>query len=148
MRALLQRTARARVTVADREVAAIGPGLTVFVCAMQDDDISAVQVLATKIASLRIFNDAAGKMNRSLIDTGGQCLLVSQFTLAADTAKGRRPSYVTAALPAVGKQLYECLAADLAQTGIKVSTGIFGATMQVELVNDGPVTIWLDSSCR
>ena len=113
---------------------------------MAGDEAAAGTALAAKIARLRIFRDEAGKMNRSLLDTGGAALVVSQFTLAADTARGNRPGFSTAAPPAEGERLYEAFAADLAALGIPVQTGRFGADMAVGLVNDGPVTIWLDTA--
>ena len=146
MRALVQRVSRAEVTVADAPVAGIGPGLLVLVCDMAGDSAADGTALAAKIAKLRIFRDAAGKMNLSLLDTGGAALVVSQFTLAADTARGNRPGFSTAAPPAEGERLYEAFAADLAALGVPVQTGRFGADMAVGLVNDGPVTIWIDTA--
>lgn len=146
MRALVQRVSRAEVTVADEPVAGIGPGLLVLVCAMAGDSAADGTALAAKIAKLRIFRDAAGKMNLSLLDTGGEALVVSQFTLAADTARGNRPGFSTVAPPAEGERLYEAFAADLAALGVPVQTGRFGADMAVGLVNDGPVTIWIDTA--
>lgn len=122
-----------------------GPGLMVLVCAMQEDDEASAQRLATKISKLRIFKDDAGKMNRSVLDISGSALVISQFTLAADTSRGNRPGFSEAASPELGKHLYEVFAAKLSSLGIPTETGQFGADMAVELVNDGPVTIWVES---
>lgn len=145
MRALLQRVSRTSVTVEGQIVGRTGPGLLVLACAMKGDDAATAEKLAARIARLRIFRDAAGKMNRSVTDVGGGCLVVSQFTLAADSSSGNRPGFSAAAAPEDGRRLYEHLAASLRQLGLPVETGTFGAEMQVELLNDGPVTIWLDS---
>ena len=144
MRALVQRVQSASVTVDSAITGQIGPGLLVLVCAMQGDTDDLAPWLAQKIARLRIFEDEAGKMNRSLLDTGGSALIVSQFTLAADT-RGNRPGFSRAAPPDRGRDLYEKFSAALAATGVPVANGIFGADMKVALVNDGPVTIWLDT---
>jgi D-tyrosyl-tRNA(Tyr) deacylase len=144
MRALVQRVSEARVSVEGAVLGEIGPGLLVLVCAMQGDTEAEAGKLAAKLARLRIFADAAGRMNRSLLDTGGAALVVSQFTLAADTARGNRPGFSAAADPAEGERLYAHAAAALAREGVPVATGRFGADMQVALVNDGPVTIWLE----
>lgn len=144
MRALVQRVQSASVTVDSEISGQIGPGLLVLVCAMQDDTDDLADWLAQKIAKLRIFQDDAGKMNRSLLDIGGSALVVSQFTLAADT-KGNRPGFSRAAPPERGRDLYEKFSAALNASGIPVANGIFGADMKVALVNDGPVTIWLDT---
>ncbi|MBS0564241.1 MAG: D-tyrosyl-tRNA(Tyr) deacylase [Proteobacteria bacterium] len=144
MRALVQRVREARVTVGGQEAGAIGPGLLILVCAMTGDDEGRAEALAARIARLRIFRDEAGKMNRSLLDTGGAALVVSQFTLAADTSRGNRPGFSAAAPPDVGERLYLHFAAALRGRGIAVETGRFGADMDVALVNQGPVTIWLD----
>ena len=144
MRALLQRVSTASVSVAGEEIGRTGPGLLILVCAMQGDTEAQADQLAAKIAKLRIFPDAAGKMNLSLRDTGGGALVVSQFTLAADTARGNRPGFSTAAAPAEGERLYEYFAGRMRAEGIATETGRFGADMQVALVNDGPVTIWMD----
>lgn len=144
MRALVQRVQSASVTVDSEISGQIGPGLLVLVCAMQDDTDDLADWLAQKIAKLRIFPDDAGKMNRSLLDIGGSALVVSQFTLAADT-KGNRPGFSRAAPPDRGRDLYEKFSAALNASGIPVANGIFGADMKVALVNDGPVTIWLDT---
>jgi D-tyrosyl-tRNA(Tyr) deacylase len=144
VRALVQRVSEAAVRVDGETVGAIGPGLLILVCAMQGDDDARPGPLAEKIAKLRIFRDEAGKMNRSLRDTGGAALVVSQFTLAADTSRGNRPGFSAAAPPAEGERLYEAFADALAAQGIPVARGRFGADMKVSLVNDGPVTIWVE----
>ncbi|MFV0513304.1 MAG: D-aminoacyl-tRNA deacylase [Jhaorihella sp.] len=144
MRALIQRVARASVAVDGETIGRTGAGLLVLVCAMQGDSEAQAAQLAARIARLRIFRDGAGKMNRSLLDTGGGALVVSQFTLAADTSRGNRPGFSAAAPPDTGERLYSHFAAQLAAQGIAVETGRFGADMAVELVNDGPVTIWME----
>lgn len=144
MRALVQRVLSASVTVNNEIAGQIGPGLLVLVCAMQDDTDEITGWLAQKVAKLRIFQDDDGKMNRSLLDIGGAALVVSQFTLAADT-KGNRPGFSRAAPPERGRELYEKFSVALAASGVPVANGIFGADMKVALVNDGPVTIWLDT---
>jgi D-tyrosyl-tRNA(Tyr) deacylase len=147
VRALLQRVARASVSTGGTEIASIGPGLVVFLGVGQDDDGAAADALAAKVAELRIFRDVDGRTNRSLLDTGGRALVVSQFTLYADTSRGRRPGFTDAAEPALAEQLYQRFAAALRDAGVRdVQTGSFGAEMAVELVNDGPFTIWLDSA--
>lgn len=148
MRALVQRVAEAEVTVAGRSTGRIGPGLLVLVCAMQGDDAAAAEKLAARVARLRIFRDAADKMNLSVQDIGGAVLVVSQFTLAADTRTGNRPGFSTAAPPTEGERLYLHFAQALRDLGLPVETGEFGADMRVALVNDGPVTIWMDSADR
>jgi D-aminoacyl-tRNA deacylase len=145
MRALLQRVSHASVTVDGKVVGQIGQGLLVLLGVGQDDSEIEVKTLADKIVQLRIFGDDEGKMNRSLLDTGGEVLVVSQFTLYADTRKGRRPSFTDAAPPAIAEPLVERFKDTIAAYGLKVAGGIFGAHMDVELLNDGPVTIWLDS---
>lgn len=144
MRALVQRVSEARVIVADKVAGQIGPGLLVLVCAMRGDTDEKSEWLARKVANLRIFADEAGRMNRSLVDTGGAALIVSQFTLAAET-KGNRPGFSSAAEPGEGERLYEHFCAAIASHGVPTATGIFAAKMRVALVNDGPVTVWLDS---
>ncbi len=144
MRALIQRVSRASVTVDGKVIGKTGPGLLVLVCAMAGDTEAQADQLAAKIAKLRIFKDDAGKMNRSVRDIGGGALVVSQFTLAADTSRGNRPGFSAAAPPAEGERLYEYFAAKLTEQGVPVETGRFGADMAVELVNDGPVTIWME----
>lgn len=148
MRALVQRVAEASVEVEGAIVGRTGPGLLVLVCAMQGDDDSSADKLAVRTAKLRIFRDEGGRMNRSLLDIGGGALVVSQFTLAADTRTGNRPGFSAAAAPEDGRRLYERFAESLAAQGIAVQTGRFGAEMAVHLVNDGPVTIWLDTADR
>lgn len=148
MRALIQRVTEARVSIDGDSVGAIGQGLMVLVCAMQGDPDDAPAKLAARIAKLRIFRDEAGKMNRSVSDIGGAVLVVSQFTLAADTRTGNRPGFSSAEAPARGEALYLRFADSLRALGLPVETGRFGADMQVALVNDGPVTIWMDSSDR
>lgn len=145
MRALIQRVSEASVTVDGAVIGQIGPGLLILVCAMQGDGDAEAAKLAAKIPKLRIFRDDAGRMNRSLADTGGAALVVSQFTLAADTSRGNRPGFSAAAAPEDGERLYDRFAADLSDQGVTVQTGRFGADMAVALVNDGPVTIWIDS---
>ncbi len=145
MRALIQRVSEARVTVAGRETGRIGEGLLILVCAMEGDDAARAEALAAKIAKLRIFKDAAGKMNRSLADTGGAALVVSQFTLAADTSRGNRPGFSAAARPEEGERLYLHFSEALRGLGVSVANGAFGADMDVALVNQGPVTIWLEA---
>ncbi|WP_102108242.1 D-aminoacyl-tRNA deacylase [Oceaniglobus roseus] len=144
MRALLQRVSEASVSVAGEVVGQTGPGLLILVCAMEGDTAKQAGALAAKAAKLRIFRDEAGKMNRSLLDCGGGALVVSQFTLAADTSRGNRPGFSAAARPEVGEALYLALAEALRELGVRVATGRFGADMAVALVNDGPVTIWLE----
>jgi D-tyrosyl-tRNA(Tyr) deacylase len=149
MRALVQRVTEATVTVGGRNVGAIGPGLLVLVGATADDTVEDRDWLARKIVQLRIFDDESGVMNRPVSDTGGGVLAVSQFTLYASTRKGNRPSYAAAARPEVAQPQFEAFVASLAAAlGKTVPTGIFGAHMSVQLVNDGPVTIWLDSRAR
>jgi D-aminoacyl-tRNA deacylase len=145
MRALLQRVSRASVTVDEQVVGQIGQGLLVFLGIGQEDSEAQIKPLADKIVHLRIFEDAAGKMNLSLLDIGGEVLVVSQFTLYADARKGRRPSFTDAAPPAIAEPLVERFKAALASHSIPVAGGVFGAHMDVALINDGPVTIWLDS---
>ncbi len=145
MRALVQRVTHARVEVDGDLVGQTGPGLLILICAMQGDTDAQADAMAAKIAKLRIFKDDAGKMNRSLLDIQGSALVVSQFTLAADTSSGNRPGFSTAAPPAEGERLYRHFTAALSVLGPKVETGRFGADMAVTLVNDGPVTIWLDN---
>ena len=147
MRALIQRVSEARVTIDGRVAGEIGPGLLVLVCAMQNDAEGQSLWLARKIVNLRIFRDMAGKMNKSLLDVGGSVLVVSQFTLAAET-KGNRPGFSTAAPPDLGRKLYEHFSEQLRGHGLTVANGEFGADMKVSLVNDGPVTIWLDTEDR
>ena len=141
----MQRVTRASVTVEGRITGEIAAGLLVLICAMQGDTEAEADKLAAKIAKLRIFKDAAGKMNLSVRDSGGAALVVSQFTLAADL-RGNRPGFSYAAAPADGNRLYEHFAAQIEAHGIPVQKGIFGADMDVSLNNDGPVTIWMDTA--
>ena len=141
MQALIQRVSDARVTVDGRVTGAIGPGLLVLLCAERGDDRAVADRLLAKLLKLRIFSDAAGKMNLSVQDVGGGLLIVSQFTLAADTAGGNRPSFTNAAPPELGRHLYEHFVAQARAAHPEVATGEFAADMQVALVNDGPVTI-------
>jgi D-aminoacyl-tRNA deacylase len=145
MRAVVQRVTRAQVTVADQIIGQIGGGLVILLGVEQGDGEPDAQQLADKIIQLRIFDDADGKMNLSLTDVRGSMLVVSQFTLLGDCRKGRRPSFIQAAAPELAEQLYETFVAAVGAQGIPVATGKFRATMQVELVNDGPVTLLLDS---
>ncbi len=145
MRALIQRVSEASVAVDGDVIGQIGPGLLILICAMADDPPEAAGKMASKIAKLRIFPDDAGRMNRSLLDMGGVALVVSQFTLAADTSRGNRPGFSTAAPPEDGAKRVEAFAGALATLGIPVETCRFGADMKVALINDGPVTIWMDS---
>ena len=145
MRALIQRVSSASVAVDRRVAGEIGRGFLVLVCVMQGDSENESIWLARKVANLRIFEDDAGRMNRSLLDVGGSALVVSQFTLAAET-KGNRPGFSSAAPPAEGQRLYEHFSAALAGHGVPVANGVFGADMDVSLVNHGPVTIWLDTA--
>lgn len=148
MRALIQRVTEASVEVEGQIVGQTGPGLLILVCAMRGDDETAADKLAARIAKLRIFHDENGKMNRSLLDIGGGALVVSQFTLAADTRSGNRPGFSTAAAPEDGRRLYEYFSDSLRSQGIATDNGRFGAEMKVRLLNDGPVTIWMDSADR
>jgi D-tyrosyl-tRNA(Tyr) deacylase len=145
MRAVVQRVSRASVSVDGVVRGACGSGLLVFLGVAVGDDAATAARLAGKVARLRVFPDEAGRFDRSLLDTGGGALVVSQFTLLADTAKGNRPSFTRAAAPAVAEPLVEAFADALRVEGMPVATGVFGAQMQVELVNDGPVTIVLDA---
>jgi D-tyrosyl-tRNA(Tyr) deacylase len=148
MRALLQRTTGARVRVEGEVVGEIGPGLLILVGVGPDDTEGLADDLARKTAELRIFRDDEGRTNRSLLDVGGEALVVSQFTLFADTRRGRRPGFTGAASPDRAASLVERFAATLGGLGIIVAQGRFGAEMAVELVNDGPFTIWLDTADR
>jgi len=145
MRALLQRVSRASVTVDGKVVGKIGRGLLVLLGVGVGNGEAQVKFLADKIVHLRIFGDDEGKMNRSLLDTGGEVLVVSQFTLYADMRRGRRPSFTNAAPPSIAEPLVERFKDAIAAYGLTVADGVFGAYMEVELLNDGPVTIWLDS---
>ena len=146
MRLLLQRVTRASVAVDGDVVGRIGPGLVVLVGVGHGDDAALAESMAGRVADLRIFRDDEGKTNRSLMDVEGDALVISQFTLYGDTRKGRRPSFLDAAPPALGEALYLRFADALAARGVTVAKGIFGAEMEVDLVNDGPMTIWLDTA--
>lgn len=145
MRAVVQRVSSARVEVAGKPVGSIGTGLLAFVGVARDDVDDDARITASKIAGLRVFNDDDGAMNRSLLDVGGGVLAVSQFTLYGDVRKGRRPSFVDAAPGETARPLFDRVVELLRRDGIAVETGVFGASMQVFLTNDGPVTILIDS---
>lgn len=145
MRAVVQRTTKASVTIDDTVKGSIGPGLVVLLGIHADDSQKEIQWLAEKIIHLRIFEDKEGKMNRSLADTGGEMLIVSQFTLYGDCRKGRRPGYSAAARPTIAEPLYQRFIQEVESHGITTASGTFQAYMQVDLVNDGPVTLLLDS---
>ena len=146
MRALLQRVSRASVEVDGQIIGSCTTGLLILICAMDGDTTAEADQLINKITKLRIFNDDAGKMNKSIMETSGSALVISQFTLAVDTKRGNRPGFSNAAPPDEGLALYEYFAAGLARAGVPVETGQFGADMQVSLINDGPVPIWLDTA--
>jgi len=141
---LLQRVSRAEVRVGDRVTGRIGKGFLLFVGMTHTDGAEQVEWMAEKVSGLRLFSDADDKMNLALADVGGEVLVVSQFTLYGDSVKGRRPSFIDAARPDTAIPLYESFVALLRAKGLKVETGEFGAMMDVELVNDGPVTLWLE----
>lgn len=146
MRALLQRVSRAAVRVEDETVASIGPGLLILLGVGHADSEAIADSLARRVSELRIFEDDEGRTNRSITDVGGAALVVSQFTLYADTSRGRRPGFTNAAAPDVADRMYQRFASTLRDAGVDdVQTGRFGAEMDVELVNDGPFTIWLDT---
>jgi D-tyrosyl-tRNA(Tyr) deacylase len=145
MRALVQRVSEARVSVDGRVTGEIAGGLVIFICAVVADSATEAELLARKIAKLRIFRDDEDRMNRAISDAGGSALVVSQFTLAADLSRGNRPGFSRAAPPELGRELYERFCVLLGDEGITVATGEFGADMAVSLINDGPVTIWMDS---
>jgi len=145
MRLLIQRASRASVSVDGRTVSSIGPGLMILVGVGRGDGGEQVDPLADKVVGLRIFRDEAGKTNLAIGDVGGEALVISQFTLYADTRKGRRPSFVRAADPAVAQDLVEAFARAVEARGVRVGRGEFGAEMEVELVNDGPFTMWLEA---
>jgi len=148
MRALLQRASRAEVRAGDEVLGRIGPGLVVLLGVGPSDDEAAADALARQVAELRIFRDDEGRTNRSLRDVAGAALVVSQFTLFADTRRGRRPGFTGAASPDLAERLYLRFAEALRRLGVEVATGRFGAEMTVELINDGPFTIWLDTAER
>ena len=145
MRLVLQRVSSGKVIVDGEAIATIGPGLVILLGIAPGDGEAQARTLAEKIAHLRIFEDEVGKMNRSLLDTGGEAIVVSQFTLYADTHKGRRPSFTGAALPETARPLVECFVKMLREYGVRTQTGEFGAHMLVEIANDGPVTIVLEA---
>jgi D-tyrosyl-tRNA(Tyr) deacylase len=145
MRAVVQRVRAARVLVDDRVVGAVGVGLCVLLGVARTDGVTEAERLAQRVARLRIFENAEGKFDRSVLDVGGAALVVSQFTLIADTAKGNRPSFSEAARPEDAEPLYEAFCAALARDGLGVARGVFGARMLVEIENDGPVTIVLET---
>jgi|ERR1700730_8641311 D-aminoacyl-tRNA deacylase len=144
MRALVQRVTRASVTVDSSVAGEIGAGLCVLVGVTHSDDAPVAAKLAAKVANLRVFDDDAGVMNRSLLETRGSALVISQFTLYGDTVRGRRPSWVAAARPEQAAPLVDAFVSELGALGVPVATGVFGADMQVALVNDGPVTLLLE----
>jgi len=144
MRLVIQRVRSGRVSVAGKEIAAIGRGLVILAGVGPDDSETQARLLAEKVAHLRIFDDEQGKMNRSILDVGGEAILVSQFTLYADTRKGRRPSFTDAAPPELARPLVDRLADLLREQGVPTQTGEFGAVMLVEIANDGPVTIYME----
>ena len=148
MRALLQRVSRAEVRVGGAAVGSIGPGVLVLLGVGHGDDEATADALARQICELRIFEDAEGRTNRSLLDVDGEALIVSQFTLYADTRRGRRPGFTNAATPALARVLWLRVAAGIEVQGVPTQLGEFGAEMAVELVNDGPFTIWLDTADR
>ena len=148
MRALLQRVSRAAVRVDDKEIGAIGPGLLVLLGVGRSDEEATAEALARRVVELRIFADDEGRTNRSLLDIGGSALVVSQFTLYADTRRGRRPGFTDAALPELAIPCYERFYAAVEAAGVRVARGRFGSKMAVELINDGPFTIWLDTAER
>ena len=148
MRALLQRASEASVRIGDEVVASIGAGLVILVGVSRDDDPGIADALARRVTELRIFRDGDGRTNLSLTDVRGEVLVVSQFTLFADTSRGRRPGFTDAAPPEQAQRLYERFVAALREHDVRVETGRFGAEMAVSLVNDGPFTIWLDSEAR
>lgn len=148
MRALIQRVKKGAVYVDDRKLGEIGKGFVILLGVGREDEAEDLDYLVDKIVNLRVFSDENGKMNLSLLDIGGEALVVSQFTLYADCRRGRRPSFTRAAPPEKGKEMYEAFIERIREKGVKVETGEFGAMMLVEIHNDGPVTILLDSEDR
>ena len=146
MKIVAQRVSRSSVTAFGKTIAEIGPGMCILVGVAPDDTEREAVWTADRITDLRVFEDEAGKMNKSLLETGGEALVISQFTLYADCRKGRRPSFSGVALPDAAKALYEALVKRMSERGIVVRTGIFGADMRVEIINEGPVTIILDTA--
>jgi len=145
MRLLIQRASRASVSVDGRVLSSIGPGLVILVGVGAGDDASQVEPLADKVVGLRIFRDEAGKTNLAIGDVAGEALVISQFTLYADTSKGRRPSFIRAAEPTIAEAIVEAFAAAVEARGVRVGRGEFGVEMEVEFVNDGPFTMWLEA---
>jgi len=145
MRALIQRVSQANVKIDEKIISEIKQGLLVLVCAMADDTEIEAEQMASKISKIRIFNDENGKMNNSIKDINGEALVVSQFTLAADTSRGNRPGFSYAAHPEKGEKLYEYFTTKLQDMDINCKMGVFGGDMEVSLINDGPTTIWLDN---
>ena len=145
VRALIQRVSEANVKINNELISEIDRGLLILICAMTGDSNSDVEQMALKISKIRIFNDDKGKMNKSVLDIGGEALVVSQFTLAADTSRGNRPGFSYAAPPDEGRRLYEKFVEELIKVGVKSKKGRFGENMKVSLINDGPTTIWIDS---
>src|SRR5215468_8278173 len=148
MRAVIQRVSKARVVIEGQEYSQIGQGILVLLGVEKEDGVEDAQMLARRIVELRIFEDEAGKMNRSITEAGGQILAVSQFTLLGDCRRGRRPSFDPAAPPDIARELYQKFVDQIAALGITVATGVFQAMMDVELTNQGPVTFILDSRKR
>ena len=146
MRAVIQRVKAASVTVEGQVISEIGKGLLIFLGIAQEDTVADIDYMASKIANLRIFEDTEGRMNLSVLDIGGEGLVVSQFTLYGDSRKGRRPSFIAAARPEKADPLYQAFMDEISRLGVPVKAGIFQAMMEVELINDGPVTLILDSS--
>ena len=146
MKAVVQRVDRASVTVESDRVGSVGLGLMVLLCVEDGDGDAEIDLFAGKIARMRIFSDDEGKMNRSVLDIGGSVLAISQFTLAADWRRGNRPSFSGAAAPEKAEELYGRFCDRLRELGVPVETGVFAAHMSVDLINDGPVTIWMDST--
>ena len=145
MRALIQRVSQANVKIDEKIISEIKQGLLVLVCAMADDTEIEAEQMASKISKIRIFNDENGKMNKSIKDINGEALVVSQFTLAADTSRGNRPGFSYAAHPEKGEKLYDFFANKLQEMDIKTKKGVFGGNMKVSIINDGPTTIWIDN---
>ena len=145
MRALIQRVTQASVSINNNIISEIKQGLLILICAMSDDNEADAEKMASKITKIRIFNDEEGKLNKSITDINGEALVVSQFTLAADTSRGNRPGFSYAAHPEKGEKLYEYFTQQLQNQKIICKKGVFGGDMKVSLVNDGPITIWLDN---
>ena len=146
MRALIQRVTKASVSINEELLSETNKGLLILICAMSEDKERDAEQMASKISKIRIFNDENGKMNKSILDIGGEALIVSQFTLAADTTRGNRPGFSSAAPPDKGEELYEYFIKELNKYDIDCKKGVFGGDMKISLVNDGPTTIWLDNA--